>query len=61
VAQAALERGENKIDSLFPRVSTRILGEPELTRFALGARMFENLNTPEDFERAEGWLSEQKP
>lgn len=60
VAQKALERGENKIDALFSRVSTRILEEPELARFALGARMFENLNTRESFQRAEAWLSEQE-
>ncbi len=59
-AQKALERGENKIDALFSRVSTRILEEPELTRFALGAQMFENLNTREDFEHAERRFAEQK-
>jgi molybdopterin-guanine dinucleotide biosynthesis protein A len=59
VARAALERGENKIDALFSQVSTRIIEEPELGRFALGPRMFENLNTPEDFERAKRWLAEQ--
>ncbi|MGH9555615.1 MAG: molybdenum cofactor guanylyltransferase [Terriglobales bacterium] len=60
LAQAALERGENKIDALFSQVATRIIEESELAPFALGARMFENLNTPEDFERAEHWLAEQK-
>ncbi|MGH9509063.1 MAG: molybdenum cofactor guanylyltransferase [Terriglobales bacterium] len=60
VAQAALEHGVNKIDALFSQVSRRILEEPELSRFALGARMFENLNTSEDLERAERWLAEQK-
>jgi molybdopterin-guanine dinucleotide biosynthesis protein A len=57
-AQAALERGENKVDALFSSVSTRILEESELAAFALGARMFENLNTREDWERAQRWLGE---
>ena len=60
VAQAALERGENKLDALFAQVSTRIIEESELEPFALGARMFENLNTREDLERAERWLAEQE-
>ena len=52
VAQAALERGRNKIDALFVATTTRILGESELRRFAFSAVMFENLNTPEDLRRA---------
>ncbi|MCI0402155.1 MAG: molybdenum cofactor guanylyltransferase [Acidobacteria bacterium] len=60
VAQAALERGENKVDALFSSVPTRIVEESELAAFALGARMFENLNTRQDFERAERCLAEQE-
>lgn len=52
VAQAALEAGKNKIDALFADTTTRILEEPELRRFAFGAAMFDNLNTPEDLRRA---------
>ena len=59
-AQSALERGENKIDALFSSVETRIVEEAELGPFALGAAMFENLNTPQDLERAERWLAEKK-
>lgn len=57
LAQAALESGKNKIDALFAPVTTRILEESELNRFAFGAAMFENLNTPEDLRRA---LPEQR-
>ena len=60
VAQAALERGENKIDALFSSVETRIVEEAELKPFALGAAMFENLNTRQDVERAERWLAEKR-
>jgi molybdopterin-guanine dinucleotide biosynthesis protein A len=59
VAQAALERGENKIDALFRSVETRILEPAELGPFALGATMFENLNTPQDLERAERRFAQQ--
>lgn len=52
LAQAALEAGRNKIDALFAGTTTRILGEPELSRFAFSAAMFDNLNTPEDLRRA---------
>ncbi|MGO9212202.1 MAG: molybdenum cofactor guanylyltransferase [Terriglobales bacterium] len=52
LAQAALEAGRNKIDALFAAATTRILEEPELSRFAFSAAMFDNLNTPEDLRRA---------
>ncbi len=52
LAQAALEAGRNKIDALFAATTTRILEEPELSRFAFSAAMFDNLNTPEDLRRA---------
>lgn len=48
----ALEEGRNKIDELFSQVETRILEREELERFAFPAAIFENLNTPEDVERA---------
>lgn len=57
LAQAALESGKNKIDALFAPATTRILEESELNRFAFGAALFENLNTPEDLRRA---LPEQR-
>jgi len=52
LAEAALASGHNKIDALFSSTKTRVLEESELGRFAFCARMFENLNTPEDFRRA---------
>jgi molybdopterin-guanine dinucleotide biosynthesis protein A len=52
LAQSALEQGRNKIDALFAATATRVLEEAELARFAFTAAMFENLNTPEDWERA---------
>jgi len=52
LAQAALESGRNKIDALFSIATMCVLEESELSRFAFNARMFENLNTPEDLRRA---------
>ncbi len=59
LAQGALERGQNKIDALFSSLETRIVEEAELAPFALGAAMFENLNTRQDLERAQRRMSEQ--
>lgn len=56
VAQAALEKGENKIDVLFDHVATRIIDEAEMARFAFDPAMFQNLNTREDFEVAQARL-----
>ncbi len=52
VAEAALREGKYKVEPLFPREHTQILTERELGEFALAPGMFDNLNTPEDFERA---------
>jgi molybdenum cofactor guanylyltransferase len=52
VAQDALESGRNKIDALFSVSTTQVLENSAGSRFALTARMFENLNTPEDLRRA---------
>lgn len=52
IAERALKTGNYKIVPLFPRGQTLVIKEAELRRFAFGAEMFENLNTPEDMERA---------
>lgn len=52
VAERALQAGEYKIVPLFPAGSTLLIREAELRQFAFTAEMFENLNTPEDLERA---------
>jgi molybdenum cofactor guanylyltransferase len=51
-AEQALKTGKYKIVPLFPRERTLLIAESELKRFAFTAEMFENLNTPEDLERA---------
>jgi molybdopterin-guanine dinucleotide biosynthesis protein A len=51
-AEAALRQGRNKIDPLFAALPLRVLEAEELTRFEFLPQMFDNLNTPEDLERA---------
>jgi molybdopterin-guanine dinucleotide biosynthesis protein A len=52
IAEQALRLGNYKIVPLFPKGRTLVLKESELRRVAFAADMFENLNTPEDLERA---------
>jgi molybdopterin-guanine dinucleotide biosynthesis protein A len=52
IAERSLRAGRYKIDALFTQVETRVLEEAELTRLGFSADIFRNLNTPEEFERA---------
>jgi molybdenum cofactor guanylyltransferase len=52
IADSALRGGNYKIVPLFPHPGTLIVCQAELEQFAFTAEMFENLNTPEDLERA---------
>jgi molybdenum cofactor guanylyltransferase len=52
IAERALQAGAFKIVPLFPQEGTLLIGEAELKQVAFTAEMFENLNTPEDLERA---------
>jgi molybdopterin-guanine dinucleotide biosynthesis protein A len=58
-AEQALREGRNKIDALFAGVETRVLEEEELRQFAFAPAIFENLNTPEELERARQRLQEK--
>jgi molybdenum cofactor guanylyltransferase len=51
LAESALKKGRNKVDALFAESSVHVVEEPAISQFALGAAMFENLNTPEDWQR----------
>jgi molybdopterin-guanine dinucleotide biosynthesis protein A len=53
-----LAQGKNKIDALFAVVETRILGQEELSGAGFSGRMFNNLNTPEEFQKAAKMASE---
>lgn len=52
IAEEALKSGKYKLEPLFPPQQTLVLTEADLSQFASVAEMFENLNTPQDFERA---------
>ena len=52
IAEQALKSGNYKIVPLFPAGHTCRIGEADLRRFAFTPEMFDNLNTPEDLERA---------
>lgn len=52
IAEQALQAGRYKIVPLFPHDRTLLIPEAELKQVAFTAEMFENLNTPEDLERA---------
>lgn len=52
VADHALRDGNNKIDPLFAKVTTRVIDETELARAGFSHRLFRNLNTPGDLEQA---------
>jgi molybdopterin-guanine dinucleotide biosynthesis protein A len=57
IAERALKLGNYKIVPLFPPGKTLVLQESDLKKFAFVADMFDNLNTPEDLERARRRLS----
>lgn len=50
--EQSLREGRNKIDPLFATVNTRVIQAEELVQAGFLQEMFRNLNTPEDFERA---------
>jgi molybdenum cofactor guanylyltransferase len=50
--RASLERGNNKVTSFYPRVRCAVLDWPEIARAGFSSRIFDNINTPEDYERA---------
>jgi molybdenum cofactor guanylyltransferase len=52
IAEQALLAGKYKIVPLFPPDRTLTISENEMARFAFMPEMFDNLNTPEDLERA---------
>jgi molybdopterin-guanine dinucleotide biosynthesis protein A len=61
VARDALEKGHNRIDTLFGETTLHVLEESELAREGLSGDMFRNLNTPEDLREATFRLQETLP
>jgi molybdopterin-guanine dinucleotide biosynthesis protein A len=52
VAEAALRQGRNAIVPLFAQITVRQVGENEMRELAFDPRMFDNLNTPEEWDQA---------
>jgi molybdopterin-guanine dinucleotide biosynthesis protein A len=52
-AERSLREGKNKIDPLFARVETRVIEENELLQHGFSPDIFQNLNTPEEFKKAQ--------
>jgi molybdenum cofactor guanylyltransferase len=52
VAGKALHQRRNKIDALFPQVSLRTIDEGELRQAGFSNSIFQNVNTPKDWEQA---------
>jgi molybdenum cofactor guanylyltransferase len=52
VAESALQQGHNRIEPLLARVRTREIGDAELREHGYHPRMFDNLNTPEEWDQA---------
>ncbi len=53
IAEAALRTGHYKIDPLFARIPTCTIDDIELRKLGFSDEIFDNLNTPEDLERAQ--------
>jgi molybdopterin-guanine dinucleotide biosynthesis protein A len=53
VAERALAEGTNKIDALFAAVTVRFISEEELTGAGYSSSIFRNVNTPDEWDRAE--------
>lgn len=49
---ASLAADQNKITHFFPKVKARVLRWPEVARAGFRLSIFDNLNTPEDYQRA---------
>ena len=47
-----IKQGERKVSFLFDRIPTRFVAFEELTHLAGSEVFFENINTPEDYDRA---------
>lgn len=60
IAERALKSGNYKIVPLFPEGRTLVISEAELAGFGVTPEIFDNLNTPEDMERARRRSSAQQ-
>src|SRR3954471_21924931 len=54
-AEESLNKGEHKIDAVFPANGTAFvdLDTPDMAELGFDASMFDNINSPDDYKRAE--------
>lgn len=53
IAEASLQTGDYKINPLFARAPTCTIDDTDLRKLGFTDEIFDNLNTPEDWERAQ--------
>jgi len=58
IAESSLKENKYKVDAAFPADSTHIVTEEMMVAAGFTPRIFENLNTPEDFARAKSERSQ---
>jgi molybdenum cofactor guanylyltransferase len=59
-AEKSLAEGRNKIDPLFIEVATRIVDEQEIESVGFSPDIFDNVNTPEDWQRMQLRLGQNR-
>jgi len=55
--RSSLETGENKVTRFFPRVRCLVIRRDEILRAGFSNRIFDNMNTPEDYQAAQRLLA----
>jgi len=55
--RASLLAGQSKVSSFFWRVRCQVLTTGEISRAGFGLRVFDNMNTLEDYEAAKKWMA----
>lgn len=55
--RSRLAAGENMIRRVFPRIHCRVVEWPEIARAIFSRRIFDNMNTPTDYETAKRMTS----
>jgi molybdenum cofactor guanylyltransferase len=56
ISERSLRAGKNKIDALFAEVETRVIDEQEIRNAGFGEGIFRNVNTPDDWNKAQAEL-----
>lgn len=60
-AEAALQKGRNKIDALFAKIPMQVIDESQLEAAGFRISAFQNVNTPEEWQEAKRAFSERAP